>query len=177
MGSALSEKDVNAPVQTQDATTTNNGKPTGVKTLEYHRQMLQSKMAEEKYGANANTSSTSTCTSTNTNTTNSTGITSNDVAPAVQNPSSHFLANVNVLCGRQQQYISPSDSIMSPATAKLNAFKGRVAGRAKPKSLFAQTSAKKFDGSDVFGSKTAKDSKDSNDSKDPPPEDKSQSSK
>lgn len=104
MGPALSDKDVNAPVQVQDAAAGNkDSKSTGIKSLEYHRQVLQSKMEEEK----------------------------------------------------QQQYISPSDNIMSPCTAKLNAFKGRAAGRAKPKSLFAQTSAKKFDGENVFGAKTA----------------------
>ncbi|KAI1106055.1 hypothetical protein F4804DRAFT_302080 [Jackrogersella minutella] len=142
MGSALSEKDANAPVQTQDAAAANNGKPTGVKSLEYHRQMLQSKMAEEKYGAK--------------NTNKSTGITSTDVAPAnAKNPKSHLLANVDGPDGRTQQYISPSDNIMSPCTAKLSALKGRAAARAKPKSLFAQSSAKKFEGSDVFGSKKA----------------------
>lgn len=124
MGPALSEKDVNVPVQTQDATAANNGKPSGAKALEYHRQMLQSKMADEK----------------------------------------------------QQQYISPSDSIMSPATAKLNALKGRVAGRIKPKSLFAQTSAKKLDGNDVFGAKGAKGAQESKESKDPPTEDQSRPS-
>ncbi|OTB16969.1 hypothetical protein K445DRAFT_316496 [Daldinia sp. EC12] len=56
---------------------------------------------------------------------------------------------------RQQQYVSPSDNIMSPCTAKLSALKGRAVGKAKPKSLFAQTSAKKFDGKNIFGSSKA----------------------
>ncbi|KAI0840135.1 hypothetical protein F5Y06DRAFT_248995 [Hypoxylon sp. FL0890] len=146
MGSALSDKDVNAPVQTQDAAATKDGvkdgKLTGAQSLEYHRQVLQSKMAEEKYGTNAITKTNTTC------------ITSTDVAPAhAKNPQRRVLANVGAANRRQQQYISPSDNIMSPCTAKLNAFKGRIAGRAKPKSLFAQTSAKKFDGQDVFGAK------------------------
>ncbi|KAI0847660.1 hypothetical protein F5Y00DRAFT_240764 [Daldinia vernicosa] len=100
MGAPLATKDINASVQTQDAAAMDNGKPTsGAQTLEYHRQVLHSKMEEEK----------------------------------------------------QPEYVSPSDNIMSPCTAKLSAFKGRAVGKAKPKSLFAQTSAKKFDGKDIFG--------------------------
>ncbi|KAI1449825.1 hypothetical protein F5Y02DRAFT_370031 [Annulohypoxylon stygium] len=176
MGPALSEKDVNVPVQTQDATAANNGKPSGAKALEYHRQMLQSKMADEKYGLKS-PPNTITKSTTNTTTIQSAAITSNDVAPLpVQNPKSRLLANVNGPIVRQQQYISPSDSIMSPATAKLNALKGRVAGRIKPKSLFAQTSAKKLDGNDVFGAKGAKGAQESKESKDPPTEDQSRPS-
>lgn len=122
MGPALSDKDVNAPVQVQDAAAGNkDSKSTGIKSLEYHRQVLQSKMEEEKYGAK----------DTNTNTTSSTATTSTstDAAPRVQNPQSRLLANVTASDDRQQQYISPSDNIMSPCTAKLNAFKGRAAGR------------------------------------------------
>ncbi|KAI1096800.1 hypothetical protein F5B19DRAFT_6612 [Rostrohypoxylon terebratum] len=180
MGPALSEKDVNVPVQTQNATAANNGKPSGAKALEYHRQMLQSKMADEKYGLSLKSPPKTKSTNTNTNTIQSAAITGNDVAPLpVQNPKSRLLANVNGPNGRQQQYISPSDSIMSPATAKLNALKGRVAGRMKPKSLFAQTSAKKLDGNDVFGAKTAKgaqESKEPKESKEPPTEDQSRPS-
>lgn len=64
-----------------------------------------------------------------------------------------------------EQYISPSDNIMSPCTAKINALRNKHASkyvsilpslhhhvrsltssltRAKPKSLFAQASAKKL---------------------------------
>ncbi|KAI0119657.1 hypothetical protein F4814DRAFT_412915 [Daldinia grandis] len=99
MGAPLATKDVNVSVQTQDAAAMDNGKPNGAQTLEHHRQVLHSKMEEEK----------------------------------------------------QQEYVSPSDNIMSPCTAKLSAFKGRVVSKAKPKSLFAQTSAKKFEGKDIFG--------------------------
>ncbi|KAI1138894.1 hypothetical protein F5Y05DRAFT_382837 [Hypoxylon sp. FL0543] len=147
MGSVLSDKDVNAPVQTQDAAATGkdgvkDGKPAGAQALEYHRQVLQSKMAEEKYGTNAVTKN------------NTTSLPRSDATPPRATfPKSRLNANVGAATGRQQHYISPSDDIMSPCTAKLNAFKGRIAGRAKPKSLFAQTSAKKFDGENVFGAK------------------------
>ncbi|KAI8956813.1 hypothetical protein F5Y11DRAFT_341823 [Daldinia sp. FL1419] len=103
MGAPLATKDVNASVQIQDAAAMENGKLSSAQTLEHHRQVLQSKMEEEK----------------------------------------------------QKQYVSPSDTIMSPCTAKLTALKGRVASKAKPKSLFAQTSAKKFDGKDIFGASKA----------------------
>ncbi|MCJ1234509.1 hypothetical protein MMC14_002470 [Varicellaria rhodocarpa] len=61
------------------------------KTMEYHRQVLKSKMEEEK---------------------------------------------------AKQTYISPSDTIMSPCTAKLAAHKSKHFMKAKPQSLFAKTSNK-----------------------------------
>ncbi|RYP68094.1 hypothetical protein DL771_006836 [Monosporascus sp. 5C6A] len=98
--SVLSEKDRNVSVQTQQDATA--GKPE-IKSMEYHRQVLQSKM-ENKEG---------------------------------------------------QTTISPSDEIMSPCTAKLSKMRGKQASKAKPKSLFAQASAKKFSGENVFGARDA----------------------
>ncbi|AEO62880.1 a0c1b517-c0f4-42d2-b9fb-f93386e76132 [Thermothielavioides terrestris] len=46
--------------------------------------------------------------------------------------------------GENKTYISPSDNIMSPCTAKLSAFRNKQVGKVKPKSLFAQASAKKL---------------------------------
>ncbi|KAI0123039.1 hypothetical protein BJ170DRAFT_123028 [Xylariales sp. AK1849] len=97
----LSEKDINVhnvPAAQSDAA---NGKP-DVKSMEYHRQVLQSKIEEDN----------------------------------------------------KTTYISPSDTIMSPCTAKLNAFRNKQVGKAKPKSLFAQASAKKLDGDNVLGAKS-----------------------
>ncbi|CAG8971326.1 hypothetical protein HYALB_00005944 [Hymenoscyphus albidus] len=53
----------------------------------------------------------------------------------------------------QQTYISPSDTIMSPCTAKLSAYRNKQVGKAKPKSLFAKTSAKNLQGNSggLFG--------------------------
>lgn len=103
MGSpnALSEKDANNSLKNQAGTGANKG---DIKSMDYHRQALQSKIEEES--------------------------------------STH-------------QYISPSDNIMSPCTAKLSAFKNRQVAKAKPKSLFAQASAKKFVGDNVFGARNA----------------------
>lgn len=78
--------------------------------------------------------------------------------------------------GQDAKYVSPSDNIMSPCTAKLSAFRGKQIGkyvasntsqllqqwhvmtltyvlnRAKPKSLFAKASSKKLEGDALFGS-------------------------
>ncbi|CAF9904751.1 hypothetical protein IMSHALPRED_000163 [Imshaugia aleurites] len=62
------------------------------KSLEYHRQVLQSRLEEDR---------------------------------------------------AKQVYISPSDTIMSPCTAKLSAYKSKQFGKAKPQSLFAKMGASK----------------------------------
>ncbi|KXJ93031.1 hypothetical protein Micbo1qcDRAFT_203174 [Microdochium bolleyi] len=93
----LSDKDVNAAVEVVNTA----GKPE-VKSMEYHRQVLQSKMEQEA----------------------------------------------------AQQYISPSDQLMSPCTAKLNKLRNKNAGKAKPKSLFAQASAKKIGSENVLGARS-----------------------
>ncbi|PVI02713.1 hypothetical protein DM02DRAFT_612696 [Periconia macrospinosa] len=44
---------------------------------------------------------------------------------------------------KPQQFVSPSDAIMSPATKKLSAHRGRnILKNSKPKTLFMQTSSK-----------------------------------
>ncbi|SPN97642.1 related to BNS1 protein [Cephalotrichum gorgonifer] len=92
MSNVLSDKDVNQAVAARDE------HPAGdkVKSMEYHRQVLQSKMESDE---------------------------------------------------SRTQYVSPSDNIMSPCTAKLTALRNKHAGKAKPKSLFAQGVARKFDAS------------------------------
>ncbi|KAF7935244.1 uncharacterized protein EAE97_008151 [Botrytis byssoidea] len=47
--------------------------------------------------------------------------------------------------GQEEKYISPSDTIQSPTTAKLSAYRNKQVGKnTKPRSLFAKTSAKKL---------------------------------
>ncbi|CZR59219.1 related to BNS1 protein [Phialocephala subalpina] len=93
----LADRDVNAAV---------DAKPVAdVKSMEYHRQVLQSKL-EENQG--------------------------------------------------KQTYISPSDTIMSPCTAKLSAYRSKQVGKAKPKSLFAKTSSKNLGSSSLFGGQIPK---------------------
>ncbi|KAF1985936.1 hypothetical protein K402DRAFT_463941 [Aulographum hederae CBS 113979] len=56
--------------------------------------------------------------------------------------------------GAQQPYISPSDNILSPATQKLAAFRGRNLGKgAKPQSLFAKTTSKNANNASPAGPK------------------------
>jgi len=70
--------------------------------------------------------------------------------------------------GENKTFISPSDNIMSPCTAKLSAFRSKQVGKVKPKSLFAQASAKKLEadgvsnGGGLFGSKPAAPAQDNN---------------
>ncbi|KAF2824024.1 hypothetical protein CC86DRAFT_372159 [Ophiobolus disseminans] len=85
----LSARDTN--VQLKHTASPENDEP---KSLEYHRQVLQSRMNEEP----------------------------------------------------TQQYVSPSDEIMSPATQKLQAFKTKHAmKKSKPQTLFKKTSSKNFE--------------------------------
>ncbi|KAL4723179.1 hypothetical protein ACLX1H_009669 [Fusarium chlamydosporum] len=53
------------------------------------------------------------------------------------------------------KYVSPSDNIMSPCSQKINALRNKHASKAKPKSLFAQASAKKLQSDNPFGAKPA----------------------
>ncbi|EGS21025.1 uncharacterized protein CTHT_0028650 [Thermochaetoides thermophila DSM 1495] len=107
-GNVLAPRDANTAIPAPtDAEMATNTKP-NIMSMEYHRQVFQSKMKE-----------------------------------ATEN----------------KTYISPSDNIMSPCTAKLSAFRSKQVGKVKPKSLFAQASAKSLqasaNGEDVFGSKPA----------------------
>ncbi|KAL5382113.1 hypothetical protein DPSP01_006792 [Paraphaeosphaeria sporulosa] len=47
---------------------------------------------------------------------------------------------------KTQQYVSPSDSIQSPATQKLSAFRNKqITKKSKPQTLFKTTSSKKIE--------------------------------
>jgi hypothetical protein len=143
MGSsnALSEKDANNSLKNQAGT---GATKADIKSMEYHRQVLKSKMEEEKYGH----ATTTTTTTTNTNTIS----TSTAAAAAVGTCSGPGTATVGAVTAQMlihrthagglladpnasgarsstHQYVSPSDNIMSPCTAKLNALKGRHAGK------------------------------------------------
>ncbi|KAI0969674.1 hypothetical protein F4678DRAFT_463007 [Xylaria arbuscula] len=162
MGSvnALSEKDANNSLKNLAGTGANKA---GIKSMEYHRQVFASKLEEEKYG---HTTTTTTITVSSAAVGAPSGLgTTTSVNPLLASSSQKIIHRT--LAGLSadptasgtrssvQQYVSPSDNIMSPCTAKLNALKGRSAGKAKPKSLFAQASAKKFVGENVFGARSA----------------------
>ena len=97
----LGAKDTNVPMATT-TTVTNGGKDAAakgdVKSMEYHRQVLQSKMDAQKYEAAA-------------------------AAP-------HHKAVTKLTQDRSgNNYVSPSDEIMSPCTAKLNALRNKQVGK------------------------------------------------
>ncbi|KAK0376624.1 hypothetical protein CPAR01_08513 [Colletotrichum paranaense] len=123
----LGDKDVNATVVVSDPQSTKD-----LKSMEYHRQVLQNKMAQEKYDK-------------------------------LQPRSSNKNKTLNsIVLDRSKTYISPSDNIMSPCTAKLSALRNKQVGKVKPKSLFAQTSAKKLrSDAAVFGDQAGTPTKDS----------------
>ncbi|KAJ6438309.1 spo12 family domain-containing protein [Purpureocillium lavendulum] len=119
----LSDKDVNAAMadhqshnqhqqqeyqpqqhQPQQHQQQQQGDGKDVKSMEYHRQVFQNKMTDDK----------------------------------------------------SDKYVSPSDNIMSPCTAKINALRNKHAAKVKPKSLFAQASAKKLASDNPFGARPVK---------------------
>ena len=94
----LANKDINAAVVSNQQQL--DGKAQ-VKSMEYHRQVLQSKMAEEKCAPLA----------------------------AAVNGHGRLQRVLTKIENRPKQYISPSDNIMSPCTAKLNAFRSKQVGK------------------------------------------------
>ncbi|CAH0017266.1 unnamed protein product [Clonostachys rhizophaga] len=97
----LGNKDINAPIMSEQDQAL---RTKDIKSMEYHREVLKSKMEERS----------------------------------------------------SKQYVSPSDNIMSPCSAKLNALRNKHASKAKPKSLFAQASAKKLQGESALGATPAR---------------------
>lgn len=150
--SALTAKDANVPMPATE--TSDTAGP--IKNMEYHRQILKSKMEAQEY------------------------------AHASHPQQQDFRGSdvVSHLSRSGNNYISPSDEIMSPCTAKLSAMRNKQVGkyvlvaslsplarlsqalpsflhmlgtdhllhRMKPKSLFAQASSKKLQSSSDLGS-------------------------
>ncbi|KAL2760774.1 hypothetical protein ACRALDRAFT_1066774 [Sodiomyces alcalophilus JCM 7366] len=139
-GHALSDKDVNAPVTTNVATDPSD--KSDVKSMEYHRQVFQNKIAQEKYERQHTTHSRRSIHNGAAEDENKKPIHLHQTTGLTRDPRD-----------RTKQYISPSDNIMSPCTAKLNAFRSKKIGKAKPRSLFAQASSKKLDGEPLFAAK------------------------
>ncbi|EQL01567.1 spo12-like protein [Ophiocordyceps sinensis CO18] len=132
----LSDKDVNAPVAEQQAP----GKD--VKSMEYHRQVFQSKMAEDKYVHTAPFPASFRTRPRRRQT------------ERVRRPT--MLDADERLCPtRSSKYVSPSDNIMSPCSAKINALRNKHAAKVKPKSLFAQASVKKLSEENSLGARPA----------------------
>jgi hypothetical protein len=110
----LSERDPNIAQSPEKNRSTGDGKQQDAcKSLEYHRQLLESRLKESK----------------SVNTTNDDAKSQPTVASFGSNHTRHIHIHqahiVRSLSRNQQNYVSPSDNIMSPATAKLAAFKNR----------------------------------------------------
>lgn len=95
-GNILAEKDVNThTVQQMDGAAGDS--KSDIKSMEYHRQVLQNMMGQEQYAT--------------------------------------FLSHCKGLAADflidrgEQTYVSPSDGIMSPCTAKLNAYRNKQVGK------------------------------------------------
>jgi hypothetical protein len=101
----LSERDANIPIEQQQQE--GAGKP---KSMEYHRQVLESRMKDGKLVAALTPPSSEEDADK-----------SSDKATTV---AGHSLTN-QLAFRNQQAYISPSDTIMSPATQKLAAFRNK----------------------------------------------------
>ncbi|TQV91097.1 BNS1 protein [Cordyceps javanica] len=223
----LGEKDVNAAMEQSQQTSSNTQQSKDVKSMDYHRQVFQSKMAQEPYvsrtaKAAASASASASCSRlppttividaatasprppfrpaavlAARNTTSSSDASSCSFLSSCPSPvpslisqhssssssstSSSPTPSITVLhrcptnkilaVASTKQYVSPSDNIMSPCSAKINeeeedrdclekssefinSTNRRLLHRAKPKSLFAQASAKKLSGENLFGSKS-----------------------
>ncbi|OAA41896.1 Spo12 [Beauveria brongniartii RCEF 3172] len=204
----LSNKDVNASMEQQQQQTAQSK---DVKSMDYHRQVFQSKMAQEPYvtrkpasapssrlttpaaaavasrpvvlfrpaavakntatcsdASSCSTSCPSSCSASSTSSVSSSASSSSlspvpslisDSSSCAPSPTPSITAlprlptNKNLVASTQQ-YVSPSDNIMSPCSAKINALRNKHVSKAKPKSLFAQASAKKLSGENLFGSKS-----------------------
>lgn len=124
----LSERDPNVP-QSPEKNKKGDGKQQDMpKSLEYHRQALEARLKESQSVNTAYTKKTSQQPSAaEDNEENAASFSSE--TPATLNTSDCSIVRpaylVRSLSRNQQTYISPSDNIMSPATAKLAAFKNR----------------------------------------------------
>lgn len=150
----LGNKDINAPIMSEQDQVL---RTKDIKSMEYHREVLKSKM-EERYASLL--------------------LSLLSLSLIV-----HFELTSSTSCSSSKQYVSPSDNIMSPCSAKLNALRNKHASkfvshmdtqplssptciymnanlpsssRAKPKSLFAQASAKKLQGESALGATPAR---------------------
>ncbi|KAG8424577.1 hypothetical protein J3458_001354 [Metarhizium acridum] len=100
MSAVLGDKDVNAAMDQQNAAK-------DVKSMEYHRQVFQSKMAAETYVLLSSPAS----------------------ARGRLGPRAAAASRLADAAFRTKQYVSPSDNIMSPCTAKINALRNKHASK------------------------------------------------
>lgn len=109
--SALSAKDANVPMAASDNSNNNNNNSVDVKKdMEYHRQVLKSKMEAQEYAFT---------------------LCHHHHPQARRNDAQVFRdSDARFHLSRSgNNYISPSDEIMSPCTAKLSAMRNKQVGK------------------------------------------------
>lgn len=109
----LSERSSNIPVSPEKKDATDSKE--APKSLEYHRQILESRLKEEKLVPNISIQPSSPTTAA---TTDSAGGAAK-VIPGFTHHAHHLLP----ISSAEKTYVSPSDTIQSPATQKLAAFR------------------------------------------------------
>ena len=129
----LADRDPNVSSPEKNKTSLKgNGKPQdATKSLEYHRQALEARLKESK-SVNTNTTpqsieKTQSQPSAARNGSAEASIASSN-SSSIMNQRGQGIRQAHATCSlssNQQTYVSPSDNIMSPATAKLAAFKNR----------------------------------------------------
>ena len=122
MASVLGDKDINASMEQQTQQQQQQQQTKDVKTMDYHRQILQGKISQEPYvrdkalqPAAVNSSSSSSSSSSST---------SDDTNSSSTMDKPRWPTNMS-FASRAKQYVSPSDNIMSPCSAKINALRNK----------------------------------------------------
>lgn len=127
----LSERDPNIPQSPEKNKSNLKGdckQQDAPKSLDYHRQVLEQRLKESKSVNTTNETPMSQPSAAEDSTVDAASFGSNATAITTQYGHGQNVRQahtVRSLSRNQQTYISPSDSIMSPATAKLAAFKSR----------------------------------------------------
>ncbi len=146
MASVLGSKDINASMEQQ----TQQQSTKDVKSMDYHRQMLQSKIAQEPYVRDKAAKPVAVKPSSFSSSTRppSSSSLSSVSAPAATSASNYVFddtTNTTTACSttttttlvmprwptnkdfasRAKQYVSPSDNIMSPCSAKISALRNK----------------------------------------------------
>jgi hypothetical protein len=115
----LSERDPNIPQSPEkNKLKGENKQQDASKSLEHHRQALESRLKESKSVTTINNNAWSQPGAADT-------AASFDSSNSCHHSHMHQAHTVRSMSRNQHTYVSPSDNIMSPATAKLAAFKNK----------------------------------------------------
>jgi len=132
----LSERDPNipqSPEKTKSGLKSNGQQQDAPKSLEFHRQALEARLKESKsvnnFSPSTSVNNARPTSQPNAALTSSSAASFGNIIDHLFIPHEvHKISRAHIvpsLSRDQQTYVSPSDNIMSPATAKLAAFKKR----------------------------------------------------